>query len=263
MQYKWLLAVSLVAWQAGPALAEVKTKSITYTYDGVTFKGHLAWDDAAAGKRPGVLVVHEWWGLNEHARKRAEKLAELGYVAFACDMYGEGKVTEHPKEAGQMATAVRKNLKIWQGRARAALKVLTDQPNVDGGKLAAIGFCFGGSTALQLAYTGADLRAVVTFHAALPEPTAEQAKSIQPRILICHGAADPFVTEEAAKKFRDALEAAKAHYEMIYYGGTQHSFTVPDIARAGVKGLAYNADADRRSWQEMLRLFDETLGRGK
>src|SRR4051794_32115639 len=141
MRHKWLLAVSLLAWQAAPAVAEVKTKGITYTHDGVTFKGHLAWDDAAQGKRPGVLVCHEWWGLNEYARKRAEKLAALGYVAFACDMYGEGKTTEHPKEAGQMATAVRKNLKMWQGRARAALKVLLDQSNVDGGKVAAIGYC--------------------------------------------------------------------------------------------------------------------------
>jgi len=263
MQRKWLLAVFFLAWQAAPALAEVKTKGITYTYDGVTFKGHLAWDDAATGKRPGVLVCHEWWGLNDYARKRAEKLAALGYVAFACDMYGEGKTTEHPKEAGQMATAVRKNLKMWQGRARAALKVLLDQSNVDGGKVAAIGYCFGGSTALQLAYTGADLSAVVTFHAALPEPTPEQAKAIKPKILICHGAADPFVPEEAAKKLRDAFESAKVDYEMNYYGGAQHSFTVRDIARANVKGLAYNAEADRRSWHDMMHLFHEALGRGK
>src|SRR5262249_25951461 len=144
-------------------------------HGGVTFKGHLAWDDSARGKRPGVLVVHEWWGLDGYARKRAEQLAGLGYVAFACDMDGQGKVAEHPKEAGKMASEVRKNVKDWQGRALAALAVLEKQEGVDPKRLAAIGYCFGGSTALQLAYAGADLAAVVTFHAALPVPDEGQA----------------------------------------------------------------------------------------
>jgi dienelactone hydrolase len=214
------------------------------------------------GPLPTTELPH-WWGLNEDARKRAEQLAKLGYVAFACDMYGAGKVTQHPKEAGAMAGTVRKNLAVWQGRARAALKVLQDQSSVDPAKLTAIGYCFGGSTALQLAYTGADVRAVVTFHAALPEPTPEQARAIKAKILICHGAADTFVPEEAARKLRDALEAAKVDYEMNYYGGARHSFTVPDAGKAGLEGLAYNAEADRRSWQGMLRLFVETFGRPK
>jgi dienelactone hydrolase len=165
MQNNGLLALAMVVAMAASARAEVKTRAISYEYGGVTFKGHLAWGDAAKGKRPGVLVVHEWWGLNDYARQRAEQLAGLGYVAFACDMYGEGKNTEHPREAGQFAGEVRKNIKVWQGRAQAALKVLRDQEQVDANKLAAIGYCFGGSTALQLAYTGADLKAVVTFHA--------------------------------------------------------------------------------------------------
>src|SRR5436190_109121 len=157
MLKRLLLAAAVVATAAGGARAEVKTKEIRYQHGGVTFKGHLAWDDAVKGKRPGVLVVHEWWGLNDYARKRAEQLAGLGYVAFACDMYGEGKVTQHPKEAQAMATEVRKNLKTWVGRAQEALKVLKAQDGVDGSKVAAIGYCFGGSTALQLAYSGADL----------------------------------------------------------------------------------------------------------
>ena len=258
-----VLAVLVAAAGATAANAEVKTKVVTYTHDGTTLKGFLAWDDAVKGKRPGVLVVHEWWGLNDYARNRATELAKLGYVAFACDMYGEGKTTEHPKEAGQFATEVRNNLKVWQGRATAGLKVLQDNEMVDGKNLAAIGYCFGGSTALQLAYTGADVRAVVTFHAALPEPTAEQAKAIKAKILICHGAADKFVPEKSAQALREALESAKVDYEMNYYGGATHSFTVPDIGKAGVPGLAYNAEADRRSWQDMLRLFHEALGRKK
>src|SRR5262249_8165745 len=140
------LAVIALAVSSGIAHAAVKTKVVEYKYNGTTLKGYLAWDDAVKGKRPGVLVVHEFWGLNDYARKRAEQIAELGYVAFAADMYGNGKTTEHPKEAGQMAGEVRKNLKTWEGRGLASLKVLQDHELVDSKRLAAIGYCFGGST---------------------------------------------------------------------------------------------------------------------
>src|SRR5881398_2865263 len=149
MRTKWLLSVCLAAGAVAAARAEVKTQAVSYEHGGVTFKGHLAWDDSAKGKRPGVLVVHEWWGLNDYARGRAEQLAKLGYVAFACDMYGEGKTTEHPKEATEMATKVRMNVETWRKRAEVALDTLKAQPQCDKTKLAAIGYCFGGSTALQ------------------------------------------------------------------------------------------------------------------
>lgn len=258
-----LLLAAVVVLLGSSVRAEVKTKPISYTYEGTTFKGFLAWDDAGQGKRPGVLVVHEWWGLNDYARKRAEQLAKLGYVAFACDMYGEGKTTEHPKEAGEFAGAVRKNVKSWQGRAQAALKVLQDQENVDATKLAAIGYCFGGSTALQLAYTGADLKAVVTFHAALPVPEADQAKAIKARLLINHGAMDKFIPEETITKFRAALEDAKVDYTMVYLGGAVHSFSVKGVDDKKVAGLAYNAAADQRSWAYMKLLFQEAFGEKK
>jgi dienelactone hydrolase len=257
-----LLAVLVVLVDSALAAAAVRTKEVTYTHDGTTLKGFLAWDDAISrGKRPGVLVVHEWWGLNDYARKRAEMLAGLGYVAFACDMYGEGKTTEHPQEAGEMAGAVRKNVKQWMGRATAALKVLQDNPDVDGKKLAAIGYCFGGSTALQLAYSGADVVAVVSFHGALPVPDEDQAKAIKAKILICHGAADAFIPEATIQKVRAALEAAKADYQMIYYGEAVHSFTVPGADKKGIKGIGYNAEADHRSWQHMQMLFAEVFGK--
>jgi dienelactone hydrolase len=243
--------------------AEVKTKTVAYAYNGTNFIGHLAWDDAATGKLPGVLVVHEWWGLNDYARKRAEQLASLGFVAFAADMYGDGKVTTHPQEAGQMASAVRKDVKVWQGRAQAALKVLQNHERVDTRRIAAIGYCFGGSTALALAYSGADLSAVVTFHGALPVPDPAQAKAIKAKILICHGALDAFIPEGTIQKVREAFEQAKVDYEINYYGGAVHSFTVADADKVGMKGMAYNAEADQRSWRDMLRLFGEVFGSGR
>lgn len=261
-----ILVTALVLMMASAtAQAAVKTKMVAYTHDGVNLKGFLAWDDAAEGKakRPGVLVVHEWWGLNDYARKRAEQLAEMGYVAFAADMYGEGRIAENPKEAGEMAGAVRKDTKLWQGRALAGLKILQDNEMVDGKKLAAIGYCFGGSTALQLAYAGADLAAVVSFHGALTAPDEEQGKAIKARILICHGAADSFIPEKAIQATRDALEKAKVDYTMVYYGGARHSFTVPGADKAGVEGIRHQPEADRRSWQHMRMLFVEAFGESK
>src|SRR2546423_7867592 len=158
-----VLAGVLVA--VSSAQAGVQTKTVSYKHGDLECRGFLAWDDALKGPRPGVLVLHEWWGLNDYARGRAEQLAKLGYVAFAADMYGEGKTAAHPKEAGEMATKVRSNLQDWRKRAAEALEVLKSQPQCDPTKLAAIGYCFGGSTALQLAYSGADLKAVATFHA--------------------------------------------------------------------------------------------------
>src|SRR6478672_4017043 len=172
---------------AGAAPAGVVTKTIDYEYNGTKLKGFLAYDDSTTGKRPGVLVVHEWWGLNDYAKERCKKLAALGYVAFALDMYGDGKFVDHPDDARKMATTGRENLKTWRGRAEAGLKQLTSQSNVDATKIAAIGYCFGGSTCLQLAYSGADLKAVATFHAALPTPTPEEAKAIKAKLYVANG----------------------------------------------------------------------------
>jgi dienelactone hydrolase len=255
----FILSMAAVSILVPSTRAAVQSKEVSYSHEGVNFKGHLAWDDSVQGKRPAVLVVHEWWGLNDYARQRADKLAALGYVAFACDMYGEGKVTTHPEEAGQMAGEVRKNVKTWQGRAQAALKILQDHELVDAQKIAAIGYCFGGSTALELAYTGADLAAVVTFHGALPVPDSDQARAIKAKVLICHGARDGFIPEETIHKFRTALEDAKVDYEMDYYGGAVHSFTVPEAGKVGNPGMAYSPEADHRSWTSMLRLFNEVF----
>lgn len=256
-----MIVAAALLTATGTVGAAVKTEVIEYESGGVKMKGYLAYDDAATGKRPGVLVFHEWWGLDDYAKKRAEQLAGMGYVAFCPDMYGEGKVVDHPMEAGKMAGTVRMNKDAWVGRAQAGLKALQAHDRVDADRLAAIGYCFGGSTALMLAYSGAPLKAVVTFHAALPTPTPEEAKAIKARILVCHGADDAFIPAEAIMKFKEALDAAKVNYQFESYPGAVHSFTVPGADKRQVKGLAYNEAADKKSWEQMKAVFAETLGK--
>jgi dienelactone hydrolase len=240
-----------------PAFGEVRTKEVEYSHNALKLKGYFAWDDAVAGKRPGVLVVHEWWGLNDYARSRARQLAELGYVALAVDMYGEGRTTEHPQEAGQMAAKVRENVKDWRERGLAGLKVLQGHELVDANRLAAIGYCFGGSTVLQLAYSGADLDGVVSFHGALSPAEPEAKGKIKAKVLVCHGAADTFIPDDAVLKFRSSLDAAGADYQIVYYSGARHSFTNPDADAKGIDGLKYDKTADQRSWRHMRDLFAE------
>lgn len=258
-----LLIVCLVLATCSAADAAVKTKSVDYEHDGVKLRGHFAWDDAVSGKRPGILVVHEWWGLNDYARRRAEQLAELGYVAFALDMYGEGKVTEHPTQAREWATQIRSSTDSWQKRALAGLEILKQNELVDTERLAAIGYCFGGSTVLQLAFSGADVDAVVSFHGALPNVSVEQAKKSKASILICHGAEDPFIPEEQAAKFRQVLGEADLDWQMIYYGNARHSFTSREADERGIDGMKYNKKADERSWASMQRLFEEVIPKEK
>jgi dienelactone hydrolase len=254
------LASLLALLTAVSADAAVQTKEITYKHGDLECKGFLAWDDAVEGKRPGVLVVHEWWGLNDYARNRAKQLAEDGYIAFAADMYGEGKHTDHPAEAKDFATKVRSNVDDWVARAKAALEVLKAQPQCDTSKLAAMGYCFGGSTALQLAYSGADIKCVATFHAALPVPSEQQAKQTHASILVCHGAEDSFIPPATIAEFQKALDKAGVDWEMDYYAGTVHSFTVPGVDEKKLPGMAYNKKADERSWHRMQDFFAEHLG---
>lgn len=249
-----LLAVS-------SAQAAVQTKQITYKHGDMDCQGFLAWDDSIEGTRPGVLVVHEWWGLDAYAKRRAEMLAKMGYIAFAADMYGEGKTVKHPADAGAMAGKVRSNVEDWRKRGMEALNVLTSQPQCDKTKVAAIGYCFGGSTVQQLAFSGADLKAIASFHGALVVPTPEQVKATKASILICHGADDTFIPAATVKSFRNALDSGMAKYEFISYPGAKHSFTVPEADSHGVDGLKYNKEADEKSWADMQKLFKEKLGK--
>lgn len=248
----------MFAAAASAAQAAVKTETIEYQDAGVTLKGVLAWDDAASGKRPGVLVVHEWWGLNDYAKTRAEQLAAEGYVAFALDMYGDDKVTDHAEQAGEWSNQISSNIDAWRTRAQAGLDVLKAQPQVDPGKVAAIGYCFGGSTVMQMAYAGADVEAVVSFHGSLP-PAGQDVKSVKPRVLVAHGRDDKFIPAEQIAAFQAGLDRVGAKWEMTIYSGARHGFTNPDAGKFGIDNVVYNETADKRSWAAMLQLFDDVF----
>lgn len=237
----------------------VQTKTIEYDAAGVKCKGVLMWDDTVKEKRPGVLVIHEWWGLNDYAKKRTEMLAKEGYVAFAADLYGDGMIAQHPEDAKKFMMAVRENEKTWLARAEAAYKALEAQPQVDASKIGAIGYCFGGTTALILAMSGADVKCTVTFHAGMPSASAEQAKKVSGKVVICHGAADDFVTMDSVKGYLKAFDdAGNKNYELKTYAGATHSFTVEGIEKK-MPMLKYDAEGDKQSWEAMLKVFKETL----
>lgn len=254
------LFFGLVLLAIGTAEAEVQSKTVEYTDGDVVLKGYFAWDDAVEGRRPGVVVAHEWWGLNDYARRRARMLADIGYVAFALDMYGEGKATKHGDEAQAWMEQVNRNVAVWRRRALLGVEVLRQHDFVDPSKIAAIGYCFGGATVMQMAYSGADLKGVVSFHGPLPVATPEQAAAIEAKVLIAHGFDDPFVPAERIGGFQAALDQAGVDWEMDVYGGAQHSFTNPSADRYGIKGVHYDARADGRSWARMRLFLEEVFG---
>jgi dienelactone hydrolase len=255
----FLALLSAVLLSASDAGAKVRTRTVAYEHGGTTMKGYLAWDDALKGPRPAVIVVHDYWGLNDYARERADQLAALGYTAFAVDLYGGGRVGAHPEDARAMMAEVRANVETWRGRANAALAALRKEAEADPARVAAIGYCFGGATVLQMLYSGADLKAAVSFHGALPPADSTQAISRKTKILILHGADDPHVPPESVAKFKAPLDAAKIPYTFVAYPGAVHSFTVKVAGDDPKKGSAYNAEADRKSWDEMTRLFRDVF----
>ena len=249
-----MLILSLVL--GGTASAKVVSQQVDYRQNDTKLQGYLAYDDAVKGKRPGVLVVHEFWGLNEFAKERADKLAGMGYVALAVDMYGEGKVTQDREEARKLAGHVR-STPLMRERAKAGLEVLRKHNLVDPQRLAAIGFCFGGTTVLELSYTGADVKGVVSFHGSPTAPKPEDMKNIRAKILVLHGADDPLIKPEDIKAFQDGMRQAGADWQMVYYGGAVHSFANPKAGSDKSKGVSYDPKAAARSWQHMLLFFRE------
>jgi dienelactone hydrolase len=251
------LALAIVFLSFTAVEAKIVSQIVEYGQDGTVLRGFLAYDDGLRGKRPGVLVVHEWWGLNDFARERALKLAGQGYVALAADMYGCGVTTRDREEAGKLAGALLSNPGLLRARAQAALKALAADPRVDPKRLAAIGFCFGGATVLELAYSGADLAGVVSFHGGLPRPQADDLQRIKAAVLVLHGADDPHVPGADLAAFEQAMRQAGADWQMVFFGGAVHSFTNPAAGDHKASGAAYDARAARRSWRCMQEFFQE------
>jgi dienelactone hydrolase len=239
------------------AEAAVKTKTIEYKQGDTILEGYLAWDDAKTVKRPGVLIVHEWTGINAHMKQRAEMLAKLGYVAFAADIYGKGIRPAAPADAAKTAGIYKNDRTLMRARANAGLEELKKQKLVDTQRLAAIGYCFGGTTVLELARDGAGVKGVISFHGGLSTPTPQDARNIKGKVLALHGADDPFVKVDEVAAFQDEMRKAGVDWQFNSYGNAVHSFTNKEAGTDNSKGAAYNEKADKRSWEAMKIFFGE------
>jgi len=241
---------------------KVETREVTYQQGSTKLTGFVAWDANATGKRPGVLVVHEWWGHNEHARNQARRLAEAGYVGFALDLYGDGKVTTHPDSAQKFVAEATKDPAVLQARFDAALNQLKQDPHVDSTKVAAIGYCFGGAVVLTLARAGANLAAVGSFHGAIPPTAKVDSGKVKARVLIQTGGADPMVPASDVARYQKEIEGAGGKVQVITYPNAKHSFTNPNADKAGMPGLAYDPAVDQQSWAALLQMLGEVFPRG-
>lgn len=243
------------------AEAAVVTKEIDYKDGKVELRGTLAYDDAVSSPRPGVVLFPEWWGYNDYIKRRAREMAEQGYIAFAADMYGKDKVTTDPAKAKSWSGELYSNRQAMRDRARAALKILKSQPNVDTSHIAAIGFCMGGTVALELARAGEDLNGVAAFHAGLQFPDKIEKGQVKAKILVMNGGADPNVPFSERDSFIEEIQNAGADLQFIQYGGAVHAFTNPDADKFGIKGIAYDPVAERRSFEELRTFFAEIFGK--
>ncbi len=243
-------------------MADIRAETVSYRAGDTTLKGYLAWDAAIDGARPGVLVAPEWWGLNDYIRGRARQLAEAGYAAFALDMYGEGKTADNPTDANALMSAALADTPALMARFQAGRDTLAAQPVCDAGRIAAIGYCFGGAVVLHAARAGMDLAAVVSFHGSLGTTEKAAPGAIKARLLVCHGAADQFVPADEVAAFKQEMADAGADLRFVAYDGALHGFTNPEATTNGEKyglPLRYDADADQRSWAEMKALFDRVF----
>lgn len=247
--------------KAAAAEPKLKEENITYTGDDVTMNGFVVYDENQEGTRPAVLVVHEWWGLNEYVRMRARELAKLGYIAMAVDMYGNGKQADNPDEAGKLAMPFYQDPQMARARFDAALAKIKTYSQADTGKIAAIGYCFGGTQVLNVAKLGDDLKGVVSFHGGLEGPQPDK-NLLKAAILVCHGAADQFVPQAQVDQFKKQMDSIGANYTFKVYDSATHAFTNPDATATGRKfniPIAYNAAADTASWDDMKAFLDKTL----
>jgi dienelactone hydrolase len=254
---KFLLA-AITAFIATSVPAAIQTKTVEYKQGDTTLEGVLVWDDAVQGQRPGVLVVHQWMGLTDYEKHRAEMLAQLGYVAFCADIYGKGVRPQNAQEAGALAGKYRNgDRQLLRARVNAALTVLQTREFVDPKRVAAIGYCFGGTTVLELARSGANVNGVVCFHGGLDAPHPDDGKNIKGKVLVLHGADDRFSSSPDIDAFENEMRKGGVDWEIVFYGGAVHAFSQPMAGNDNSKCMAYNEKADKRSWDEMKRFFNE------
>jgi dienelactone hydrolase len=239
------------------ALPAIQTRTVEYKQGDQTLEGVLVWDDALSGKRPGVLVVHQWMGLTDYERKRAEMLAQLGYVAFAADIYGQGIRPSNAKDAGAEAGKYKKNRLLLRERVLAGLAELRRAPGVDPTKIAAMGYCFGGTTVIELARSGAEIAGVISFHGGLDSPTPADGANIKAKVLALHGADDPFVPAADLQAFMEEMRQNKVDWQLVQYGGAVHSFTDWKLKESTMPGALYNERADKRSWEALKQFLAE------
>ena len=240
----------------------IQSESVTYSVGETSMQGYLAWDAAQDGTRPGVLVFPEWWGLNDYIQERMEQIASLGYVALGVDMYGEGKTVDNPDDAGALMTGVLSDMEMGTARVKAAHETLSGHALSDSGRLGAIGYCFGGAMVLHMARMGMPLKAVVSFHGALDSFHTPAPGGVPAKVLVCHGAADQFISGDAVTAFKAEMDRAGADYEFIAYDGALHGFTNPAADERGREfnlPLAYDNAADTQSWQSMKALFERVF----
>lgn len=235
----------------------VSAKAVEYAEGNTTLEGWLAVPEGVTGQVPGVLVIHDWTGVQAYSKGRADQLAALGYVAMVADIYGKGIRPANPKESAVEAGKFKTDRTLFRMRLMAALAELKKQPNVDSGKIVAIGYCFGGTGVLELARAGADVKGVVSFHGGLDSPTPADGKNIKAKVLVLHGADDPYVPADGIAAMIAEFNAAKVDWQMVNYSGAVHSFTNPAAGSDNSKGAAYNAAADARSWVAMKSFFNE------
>ncbi|MFB3908167.1 MAG: dienelactone hydrolase family protein [Candidatus Eisenbacteria bacterium] len=262
MKGRFVLLLAALAGAASGIVATVShgaihTETVEYRQGDTALEGYLAYDDAKTGKRPGILVVHDWLGVGPYVKHRCEMLAQLGYAAFAPDIYGKGIRPKGPEDAAKVAGIYAGDRDLMRARAKAGLEKMESFDVVDPSRVAAIGYCFGGGVALELARSGADLDGVVTFHGTLDTPRPAKPGEIKAKVLVLHGADDPYVPLDQVHKLIDELKGANVDWEVNLYSHAVHSFTIPDAGNDPSKGAAYDEEADHRSWEAMRSFFGE------
>lgn len=254
---KTMVLAAAVIMTAANLQAKIITETVDYKQGGTVLEGFIAYDDELKGRRPGVIIVHQWMGLKDYEKMRAEQIARLGYVAFAIDIYGKGIRAANREEAAKLATIYRSDRKLMRDRARAGFDYMKKMKNVDPARIAAMGYCFGGGVVLELARSGADAIGVISFHGSYGTPNPDDAKKIKGRVLAIHGADDPAIKPEDVVALQNEMRNANVDYEIKIYGGAVHAFTDPSAGNDPSKGAAYNKRADERSWVDMIRFYKE------